>query len=192
MAWPDFWATTFPTPGSAAVPTANPVGCPCSEMFQIRSPITATASTGTATAENRGHHDGIRDRPGRLAATTGSASGWAATTGATEASTRARSSWGGCARGAAYASADATASSSRSAAMHSGHSATCCSTRGLLVRIERPQGMGGDQLSDVFHSSSVSIPASWSAVRSAAIAANVRLFTVPSGSASRSASSLWV
>jgi hypothetical protein len=62
----------------------------------------------------------------------------------------------------------------------------------LVLRGERAQGVARNQLVDVFHSSSGRMPSAASASRSAFIAANVRLFTVPMGTASRSASSDWV
>ena len=59
----------------------------------------------------------------------------------------------------------------------------------LVLGGERAQGVARDQLVDVFHSSSGLIPTAASASRRAFIAAKVRLFTVPMGTASRSASS---
>ena len=59
----------------------------------------------------------------------------------------------------------------------------------LVLGGEGAQGVARDQLVDVFHSSSGLIPTAASASRRAFIAANVRLFTVPMGTASRSASS---
>ncbi len=59
---------------------------------------------------------------------------------------------------------------------------------GVLLR-EGVQRLAGDQLVDVFHSSSGCMPAAASVSRSARMAANVRLLTVPMGSASRAASS---
>ena len=62
----------------------------------------------------------------------------------------------------------------------------------LVLGGERSQGVARDQLVDVFHSSSGLMPTAASASRRAFIAAKVRLFTVPMGTASRSASSDWV
>src|SRR5207248_4468940 len=62
----------------------------------------------------------------------------------------------------------------------------------LVFRGERVQRLPCDQLVDVFHSSSGCMPAAASESLSARIAAKVRLFTVPIGSASRSASSDWL
>ena len=111
------------------------------------------------------------------------------TSGPIASSSRSRSSGGGSAWGAAKASAAATASISRSCTRQRSHVSTCSSTSRSSAAVEAVQGVARDQLVDVFHSCSGFMPDWASSSRRAAIAAKVRLLTVPIGSASRSASS---
>ena len=146
---------------------------------------------GTAMAATRGHHT----RRGRARAGAAgdsaaeTAAAGAATTGSAIASTRLRRSGGGSdlrdavgeRRRDGLGLAQAAAAALALGQVHDDAL--------LVLGGERAQGVARDQLVDVFHSSSGLIPTAASASRRAFIAANVRLFTVPMGTASRSASS---
>ena len=152
-------------------------------MFQTASAITASPSTGTATAETRGHHD-----------------------------QRARGCGGAARRAGHHLRADRlqqpVAQLRRRLSLGGGegqrrghrlhlaqlHAAALARLdvlehQPLVGGIEAVQGVSRDQLVDVFHSCSGFMPDWASSSRRAAIAAKVRLLTVPIGSASRSASS---
>src|SRR6478609_8792069 len=73
MSLPPLNETTLPTFAIGATDrTSASLTSPRSEMFQTASAITANPSTGTATAEKRGHHDQRRSdgAPGGALGTT--------------------------------------------------------------------------------------------------------------------------
>ena len=118
------------------------------ETFQATNPITTTASTGAAIRANRGHQLGERSKR-RSACGSGSGADSGTGSGSIAAISRSRSSGGGATWGVASASSAVVDSASFSRAMQAEHSATCDSTRARLVRCERGQRMGGNQLVDV-------------------------------------------